>query len=115
MLDDLKEFNEKSSKELLKNEDCHLELKENMTKLSNQQPLILSKLEIIRPRLKELIRTRIEELVQFIFPINEIQSSKRLLNRSNVLIITLINIYYKKIYFTALHRIPILKKISKVN
>ena len=77
MLEDLKDFNLKSKEELLKNDDCHVELKESMTKLSNQQPLILSKLEIIRPRLKELIRTRIEELVQFIFPINEIQSSRR--------------------------------------
>ncbi|XP_065216729.1 beclin 1-associated autophagy-related key regulator isoform X2 [Planococcus citri] len=76
MLEDLKSFNERSGEELLKNEDCHLELKENMTKLGTQQPLILSKLEIIRPSLKALIRTRIEELVQFIFPINEVQSSK---------------------------------------
>lgn len=77
MFDELKEFNHHSKEDLLKNEDCHLDLNEAMIKFSDQQPLILSRLNIIKPRLKELIRQRIEELVQFIFPINEIQSSRR--------------------------------------
>lgn len=76
-LEELKEINNQNKKRLLKNEDCHLDLNECTMKFNDKRLLILNKLNIIKPRVKELIRKRIKELVQFIFPINEVQSTKR--------------------------------------
>ncbi len=77
MLAELKNFSQNGIENLHRNEECLRDLKDVIGRMTNQRSIIINELNTVKPRLKNLIRKRIDELVQFIFPINEIQTTKR--------------------------------------
>lgn len=77
MLLELEEFNSNAKDNLGRNEECQNDLIYSIKKMIKEQPFLVNELNNVKPRLKKLIKKRIEELVKFIFPINEIQSTKR--------------------------------------
>lgn len=77
LLNDLKEFNRAGRDDLCRNEACRLDLRNVTIKMANQRLALVGKVNDVKPRLKKLIRKRAEELMGLIFPINEVQSTKK--------------------------------------
>lgn len=77
LMKDLKDFNRAGHDDLRRNEVCQLDLRNANIKMGNQRPALIAKVNDVKPRLKKLIRKRAEELVQLIFPINEVQSTRK--------------------------------------
>lgn len=77
LLKDLQNFNRVGHDDLRRNEACQLDLRNANIELANQRPVLIAQVNDVKPRLKKLIRKRAEELVQLIFPINEIQSTRK--------------------------------------
>lgn len=76
-LKDLNDFNRAGRDDLRRNEVCQLDLRHVTIRMTDQRPILISKVNEVKPRLKKLIRKRVEELVELIFPINEIQSTRK--------------------------------------
>lgn len=60
-----------------RNEECKEDLLKSSNNIISKRPTLIDKIDELKPQLKDLIRRRIDELAHFIFPINEIQSTKQ--------------------------------------